>query len=74
VEMTQILDFHLCYTCRAYGDVAKNVAKKCCNIDENPKSGSFPRKPPEALAHAIYIERRNPFSFCYFTYLSMGCE
>jgi hypothetical protein len=43
-------------------------------MGDNIKSGSFLRKPLKTLAYAIYIERRSPFIFCYFTYFSTGYE
>jgi hypothetical protein len=41
-------------------------------MDENTKSRSFSQKPLETVVCAIHIERQNPFSFCYFHYLSTG--
>jgi hypothetical protein len=43
-------------------------------MGDNIKSGSFLQKPLKTLAYAIYIERRSPFIFCYFTFFSTGYE
>jgi len=49
---------HFVFSPILHTDVSpQNVAKKCWNMGENTKCGSFWQKPLERLIYTIYIER-----------------